>query len=66
MSCETQTIYGIWTHEAEVYHDSLIRLFVDAPDTEAIIEFSLRYKEQLKTALNQLDIWMTTYPVEVL
>jgi hypothetical protein len=66
VSCETQTIYGIWTHEAGVYRDYLICLFADAPDTQASIDYFLRFKEQLKVAFNQLDIWMTTYPIEVL
>jgi hypothetical protein len=64
--CETQAIHGIWTHEAAVFRDELVRLFVDAPDTAASREFFVAYKEQLKQRFGQLEIWMTTYPVEVL
>jgi hypothetical protein len=63
---KTQTIRGIWTHEAEVYRDELIRVFVDAPDTSASRAFFLEFKERLKARFDQLDIWMTTYPIEVL
>ena len=28
-SCETQTIRGQWQHQGEIYHDELVRVFVD-------------------------------------
>ena len=65
VSCETQTIRGVWTHNAEVYRDELIRVFVDAPDTVESKSFFVAFKERLKTAFDQLEIWMTTYPIEV-
>jgi hypothetical protein len=66
VSCETQRIHGVWTHETEVYRDELIRLFVDAPDTSESRDFFVELKVRLKGRFNQLDIWMTTYPIEVL
>lgn len=53
-------------HEAEVYRDELIRVFVDTPDTDRSREFLTDLKDRLKTSFEQLDIWMTTYPIEVL
>ena len=52
--------------ESEVYRDELIRLFVDALDTTASMDFFREFKERLKQRFAQLDIWMTTYPIEVL
>jgi hypothetical protein len=49
-----------------VYRDDLARVFVDAPDTPASREFFAGFKEQLKARFKQIDIWMTTYPIEVL
>lgn len=66
VSAETQTIRGMWTQEAEVYRDELIRLFVDTLDTAASREFFIEFKDRLKSRFDQLDIWMTTYPIEVL
>ena len=66
VSCETQTIHGVWTHDVDVYRDELVRVFVDAPDTNASRAFFVGFKDQLKQRFNQLDIWMTTYPIEVL
>jgi hypothetical protein len=44
----------------------LVRVFVDAADDEASREFFEQFKERLKTRFEQLDIWMTAYPVEVI
>lgn len=66
VSAETQTIHGVWTRETEVYRDELMRLFVDAPDSTDSRDFFIEFKERIKTRFNQLDIWMTTYPIEVL
>lgn len=54
------------THEAETYRDDLVRDFVDTEDVPASREFFVDFKEHLKARFEQLDIWMTTYPVEVL
>lgn len=66
VSCETQTIRGTWQHEGQVYRDDLVRVFADVPDVPENRQFFLDYKEQLKSRFKQLDIWMTTYPLEVL
>jgi hypothetical protein len=66
VSCETQTIHGVWTRETEVYRDELIRVFVDAPDSAVSRTFFIELKARLKLRFGQLDIWMTTYPIEVL
>lgn len=66
ISGETQTIRGRWHHEGVAYRDDLMRVFVDAPDEPAARQFFAEYKERLKERFQQLDIWMTTYPIEVL
>ncbi len=66
VSAETQAIHGLWHHEGQLYRDELARVFVDAPDTPDALQFFLEFKETLKVALKQIDIWMTTYPIEVL
>jgi hypothetical protein len=66
VSSETQTIHGLWYHEGQTYRDELVRIFVDAPDTADTRQFFIDFKETLKAKLKQIDIWMTTYPIEVL
>ena len=66
VSCETQVIRGVWQHENQIYRDDLARVVVDAPDEPQSREFFVRFKERLKERFQQLDIWLTTYPIEVL
>jgi hypothetical protein len=66
VSAESQVIRGHWQHQGEVFRDELVRLFVDVADTAENREFFVGYKEQLKTGFQQIDIWMTAYPVEVI
>lgn len=66
VSCETQSIRGQWRHEGQRYRDDLIRVFVDVPDTPESREYFVAAKERLKARFQQLDIWMTTYLIEVL
>ncbi len=53
-------------HEGELHRDELIRVFVDVPDTVENQQFFVDFKEQLKQRFQQLDIWMTTYPLDVI
>jgi hypothetical protein len=66
VSCETQTIQGQWQHQREVYHDELVRIFVDVEDIAENREYFLRFKDQLKQQFGQIDIWMTSHTIDVL
>ena len=48
------------------YRDDLIRVFVDVPDVPENREFFIAAKERLKARFQQLDIWVTTHPLEIL
>jgi hypothetical protein len=66
VSCESQTIRGLWEHGGQIYRDDLVRVFVDAPDVPESREFFLSFKDRVKSRFGQIDIWMTTYRIEVL
>jgi hypothetical protein len=66
ISAETQVIRGHWQHQGEVFRDELVRVFVDVADSSENRAFFVAYKEQLKARFQQLDIWMTTHPIEVI
>ena len=66
VSCETQVIHGLWRQEGEIYRDSLIRIFVDVADTPENRQFFVQFKERLKARFQQLEIWLTTHPIEVI
>jgi hypothetical protein len=65
-SWETQTLRGAWEQEGVVYHDNLARFFVDVPDLPAHRDFFRTFKTQLKSRFQQLDIWITSHPVDVI
>ena len=66
VSAKTQTIRGQWQHQGEVYRDELVRLFVDVEDTSSNRRFVLQLKEELKQRFQQIDVWITSYPIDVL
>ena len=66
VSCETQTIRGQSRHEGHSYRDDLIRVFVDVADEPESRQFFVEFKERVKARFQQLDIWLTTYLIEVL
>jgi hypothetical protein len=65
VSSETQTIRGIWQHEGHTHRDELIRVFIEVDDTPENRRFFEEFKERLKVRFQQLDIWITTHPIEV-
>jgi hypothetical protein len=66
VSSESQTTQGSWLHEGQVYRDDLVRIYVDVADDEESRKFFAAFKERLKLQFQQLEIWMTTYQIEVL
>ena len=66
VSSESQAIRGLWRHEDQLFRDELIRVFVDTPDVPENREFFMEFKERIKSRFQQIDIWMTTYPIDVL
>jgi hypothetical protein len=64
-SAESQTIRGLWEHGGGTDADDLKRLFIDVPDTAENRTFFVGFKGRLAERFRQDDVWMTTYPVEV-
>jgi hypothetical protein len=66
ISCETQTIRGLWRHAGQLYRDDLIRIFADVEDSPQNQQAFKKLKRQLLRRFKQIDIWITSYPIEVL
>jgi hypothetical protein len=66
VSSETQIIRGLWQHGGQSYRDDLVRVFVDVPDSEEHRIFFQEYKDKLKIRFRQIDIWITTYLIEII
>ena len=65
-SWETQTLRGAWEYQSVVYEDNLTRFFVDVADLPEQRIFFQDFKEKLKIRFGQLDIWITSYPLDVI
>ncbi len=64
-SFETQTIEGHWRHHGVWYQDKLARIFVDVPDTATNRKWMKEFKARWKRRLDQLEIWLVSYRIEV-
>jgi hypothetical protein len=65
-SWETQTVQGAWESQGTLYRDNLTRFFVDVPDLPEHRVFFKDFKQKLKLRFNQLDVWITSHPVDVI
>ncbi|MBY0227823.1 MAG: hypothetical protein K2W96_00945, partial [Gemmataceae bacterium] len=64
-SYETQRIEGHWRHEGTHYRDTLVRLVIDVPDEAESRTWMREFKERWKTKLEQFDLWLVSYVVDV-
>lgn len=64
-SYETQKVEGHWRHSGTLYRDDLVRLVVDIPDESANRKWMKNFKSRWKERLEQLELWMVSYRIEV-
>jgi len=66
VTTETRAAVGEWEYQEKVFRDELARIFADVPDTPENRAFFQAYKDELKTRFVQIDILITTFPIEVI
>ncbi len=64
-SWETQVLRGSWEHEGTTY-ENFTRFFVDVADDPEHRKFFTEPKDKLKVRFNQLDVWITSHPMDVI
>jgi hypothetical protein len=64
-SYETQKLEGHWRHGGVLYRDNLVRVVVDVPDSAKSRRWMGQFKVRWKTRLQQLELWMVSYRIEV-
>jgi hypothetical protein len=64
-SYETQKVEGHWRFSGTLYRDELARLVVDMPDEDANRQAMHEFKARWKQRLEQLELWMISYVIEV-
>jgi hypothetical protein len=64
-SFETQKIIGYWFHKGQWYRDNSMRIVVDIPNTAKNREWMREFKARLKVQMQQVEIWMVSYRIEI-
>ena len=64
-SYETQKLEGHWRHGGVLYRDNLVRVVVDVPESAKSRQWMKRFKARWKTRLEQVELWMVSYRIEV-
>ncbi len=62
---ETQKLEGHWRHAGVIYRDDLVRLVVDVPETTRNRRWRKQFKNRWKTRLEQIELWMVSYRIDV-
>jgi hypothetical protein len=64
-SYETQKVEGHWRHGGITYRDDLVRVVVDVPDSPKNRQHTKKFKDRWKKRLEQSELWMVSYRIEV-
>ena len=64
-SYETQKVEGHWRARDTLYRDNLVRIVVDVPDSLEHRRWMRDFKARWKERLEQLDLWMVSYEIDV-
>ena len=64
-SYETQKVEGHWRQSGVLYRDNLVRLVVDVPDAIRNRRWMKEFKKRWKTRLEQLELWMVSYRIDI-
>ncbi len=60
-----ETVEGHWRHEETLFRDDLALLVIDVPDNTKNRKWMKAFKTRWKKRLEQLEIWMVSYPVDI-
>lgn len=65
VSYETQKVEGHWRQGGILYRDNLVKLVVDVPDAVDNREWMREFKDRWRARLEQLELWMVSYRIDV-
>lgn len=64
-SYETQRVEGHWRHAGVMYRDTLVKLVVDVPDSDESRAWMRQFKVRWKGRLEQVDLWLVSFTIDV-
>jgi hypothetical protein len=62
---EKQRISGYWRYKGRIYHEKYARIVVDVRDTASNRRWIREFKSRWKEKLEQIELWIVSYRVEV-
>ena len=60
-----EAVEGHWRHDETLFRDDLALVVVDVPDTAKNRGWMKAYKARWKQRLEQLEIWMVSYTIDI-
>jgi hypothetical protein len=66
VSMSAFAVIGAWVHEGTRYEDELRRFTVDVEDIPENQHFMAAYKKTLLERFEQIEIYMVSFPVEII
>jgi hypothetical protein len=66
VSMSAFAVIGAWVHEGTRYEDELRRFTVDVEDVPENQQFMAAYKKTLLERFEQIEIYMVSFPVEII
>jgi hypothetical protein len=64
-SYETQKVEGHWRHGGVIVRDNLVKIVIDTPESQVNRRWMKQYKSRWRSKLEQTELWMVSYAVEV-
>ena len=65
VSYETQKVEGHWRHGGVIVRDNLVKIVIDTPDSLNNRRWMKQYKDRWRAKLEQTELWIANYAVEV-
>ena len=62
---ETQKVEGHWPYGGVIVRDNLLKIVIDTPDSLSNRRWMKQYKDRRRSKLEQVELWMVSYAVEV-
>lgn len=66
LQIQPHTVLGLWVYEGSQFEDELRRFTVDVEDTPENQQFFVDFKQKLLERFEQIEIYLASYPVDLL
>jgi hypothetical protein len=65
LQIQPHTVLGLWVYEGKRFEDELRRITIDVEDTPENQQFFAEFKRKLLERFEQIEIYIASYPVDI-